>query len=81
NGDRDRPVTGLPHRVRQASLVPGWRNSHPTEVDRASTVAAARPPEQTRAVATAVQQGSIQGRADAGEPVDPAPDSGRKGNL
>jgi signal transduction histidine kinase len=55
---------GLPKRVRQANLAPQLRHRPPTALPDEETVPL-RPPEQIRAIMSALQQGTQRGRRDA----------------
>jgi hypothetical protein len=66
---------GLPRRVRQANLAPQLRHRPPTALPDEATVPL-RPPEQIRAIMSALQQGTQRGRRDAAQigaqpPADP----------
>jgi signal transduction histidine kinase len=66
---------GLPRRVRQANLAPQLRHRPPTALPDEATVPL-RPPEQIRAIMSALQQGTQRGRRDAARigsqpPTDP----------
>jgi signal transduction histidine kinase len=63
---------GLPRRVRQASLAHELRETTPPAATSDGAGAAARPPEQIRAMMSAFQRGTLRGREDAGE-SEPAP--------
>jgi signal transduction histidine kinase len=54
----------LPRRVRQANLAPQLRHRPPTALPDEETVPL-RPPEQIRAIMSALQQGTQRGRRDA----------------
>lgn len=81
-----RTPSGLPSRVRQASLAPGLRNA-----DRAPDAPAAnsgRTPEQIRDMMASYQKASLRGRADANrsleavaDDVPPAADSPASGGA
>ena len=63
NGEtRDTGETGLPRRVRQASLVPQLREM-PLSAPPPDGTPAARSPEETRATMSAIQQGTERGRS------------------
>ncbi|HEY0535378.1 MAG TPA: nitrate- and nitrite sensing domain-containing protein [Actinoplanes sp.] len=55
---------GLPRRVRQANLAPQLRHRPPAALPDEDTVPL-RPPEQIRAIMSALQQGTQRGRRDA----------------
>ncbi|MFI6073469.1 nitrate- and nitrite sensing domain-containing protein [Actinoplanes sp. NPDC051343] len=62
---------GLPRRVRQANLAPQLRHRPPTPLPDEETVPL-RPPEQIRAIMSALQQGTQRGRRDAAR-IEPSP--------
>ncbi|PWU44480.1 histidine kinase, partial [Micromonospora globispora] len=67
DADGDAPAgtdTGLPVRVRQASLVPELRNE-PSPPDAEPDEDAVRPPEQVRRMMSSYQSGTRRGRTDA----------------
>jgi anti-sigma regulatory factor (Ser/Thr protein kinase) len=67
DGDMGSPV--LPRRVRQASLVPELRNAPPAYPPLPGRYGDPRSPDEARATASAIQQGSVRGRSM----FDPAP--------
>jgi signal transduction histidine kinase len=64
---------GLPRRVRQANLAPQLRHRPPTPLPDEETVPL-RPPEQIRAIMSALQHGTQRGRRDAARIEPPAAD-------
>jgi len=58
---------GLPRRVRQASLAPQLRN-RPLSAPTPAGGIAERPPEQVRALFSAIQRGAQRGRAESQDP-------------
>ncbi|MET8234791.1 nitrate- and nitrite sensing domain-containing protein [Micromonospora sp. NPDC005298] len=70
--EADRTNTGLPVRVRQASIVPELRDEPATESDHDDVV---RQPEQVRKMMSSYQTGTRRGRTDAARLLGGASDA------